>query len=111
MMQKIGYITDRILYLSPHTETDRPILAAIRGKHRTLMIDTGNSPAHADLFINKLRQQSHPLPHMAVLTHWHWDHTFGCHQIDVPILAHEETKRSMEKIIPLSWTDEALVPE
>lgn len=43
--------------MTPVSETDRPILGMVAGNERTLMIDAGNSEAHANLFIDALKEQ------------------------------------------------------
>lgn len=104
-IQKTG---NKIWYLPPEEETDRPVLAAICGDLHTLLIDAGNSPAHARLFLNELDKQQVSHIHLAVLTHWHWDHTFGASQIHVPKIAHTATRKKLETMVPLSWSDEEL---
>lgn len=101
-------LTDRIHFLPPDERTDRPILAAISGTKQTLMLDTGNSPAHAELFLKELERHGLSQPSVAVLTHWHWDHTFGGERIGAKLVAHEKTKAVLEKLVPLAWTDEAI---
>ncbi|HBF58269.1 MAG TPA: Zn-dependent hydrolase, partial [Exiguobacterium sp.] len=46
-MQYFKQLTSRIWYQTPVSETDRPILAVVRGEKHQLMIDAGNSSAHA----------------------------------------------------------------
>lgn len=47
MLKPIG---KHIYYLDHQPDTDRPLLAAVVGEKHCLMIDSGNSPAHAELF-------------------------------------------------------------
>mgnify|MGYP003329295852 CR=1 FL=1 len=42
-------------------------------------MDAGNSSDHVEKFYNGLRDLSLKLPDFTVITHWHWDHTFGMH--------------------------------
>ncbi|TCS93230.1 MBL fold metallo-hydrolase [Hazenella coriacea] len=101
-------LTDRIFYLTPDAETDRPILAAICGEHQTLLIDAGNSPVHADLFQNECSKHEITNIHMGVLTHWHWDHSFGASRLNVLMIAHEITKKKLEELVSFTWADEDL---
>lgn len=101
-------LTDHIVYLPCDHETDRPILAAISGSERTLIFDAGNSPVHARLFLEQLADYSLPKSEYLVISHWHWDHIFGMKQMNLPALAHRETKRKIEKLIGLDWSDKAL---
>ena len=107
-MQTLEKLKHRVWYQTPVSETDRPILGAVVGDRMTLMIDAGNSEAHAQLFLSELEKLRIPSPRMVVLTHWHWDHIFGLPALDIPSIASNLTKAEMEKLIPYQWTDEAL---
>ncbi|CAM3583328.1 MBL fold metallo-hydrolase [Aeromicrobium ponti] len=107
-MQTLKKITDRFWYQTPVSETDRPILGAVIGDKMTLMIDAGNSEAHASYFLSELEKHHIPAPSMAVLTHWHWDHIFGLPALDMLSIASSLTKTEMERLKPFQWTDEAL---
>ena len=43
-----------------------------------------------------------------MLTHWHWDHSFGGAALDVPIIAHRETAAELAHQASLDWSDAAL---
>lgn len=105
---KIRQLTERIFFLPPEQDTDRPILAAIRGKQKTLLVDAGNSAQHASLFLKQLGKEDISNIQMVVLTHWHWDHSFGADELNVVTIAHEQTKWQLQQLIPLSWSDDAL---
>ncbi|WP_238323001.1 MBL fold metallo-hydrolase [Gorillibacterium massiliense] len=101
--------------ISPHIdimhaehETDRPILAAVQGRRRTLLIDAGNSPKHAALFRAYLREQNCPEPDLLALTHWHWDHTFAMSAWGVPAVAHHATAQMLARLARLHWSAETL---
>lgn len=106
-MQDLYRLSERIYYLSPYQETDRPILAAVAGDERTLLIDAGNSAAHAKLFKEKLAsfQISGDL---VALTHWHWDHVFGLAEMNLPSIANSLTFEKIKEIQKYSWEDDAL---
>ena len=44
-------------------------------------------------FYRTLEEAGLPLPKLTVLTHWHWDHTFGMHAVHGLCLANEQTNR------------------
>jgi glyoxylase-like metal-dependent hydrolase (beta-lactamase superfamily II) len=109
MMQTIEKIGERFWYQTPVSETDRPVLGMVVGDKKTLMIDAGNSEAHARYFLDELSNRQVPRPDLLALTHWHWDHIFGLSALNGIIsFAYKETKAAMEKLTPLSWTNEAL---
>ncbi|MFN8453384.1 MAG: MBL fold metallo-hydrolase [Anaerolineae bacterium] len=105
---KLHQITPRVYWLEPDERTDRPILGAIAGRRATLMVDAGNSPAHAQLFLDELAAARVAPPNYCVLTHWHWDHVFGASALDVPTFAYRDTQRKVIELAGLDWSDEAL---
>lgn len=108
-MQSIEKIGERFWYMTPVSETDRPILGMVVGKEKSLMIDAGNSEAHAKLFLKMLADAQVTGPQILVLTHWHWDHIFGLSGLKgVLSISSNETKTEIEKLVPLTWSDEAL---
>lgn len=107
-MQEIKRINERFWYQTPVSLTDRPIIAAVVGDERTLMIDAGNSEAHAKSFLSELQIRKLRAPSLLVITHWHWDHIFGMSALDMPSISTSETKREIKKLLSYSWSDQAL---
>ncbi len=105
---KLNQITEHVYWLSPDETTDRPLLGAIVGQKGTVIVDAGNSPAHANLFLDELANNGIASPNYLVLTHWHWDHVFGTAVFNIPSFASQETKRIVEEMAGLDWSDEAL---
>ncbi|WP_057913094.1 MBL fold metallo-hydrolase [Peribacillus muralis] len=106
-MQTLQHLSKHIVYLTPVQETDRPILAAVKGNKKTLIIDAGNSVQHAQLFQEELLK--HDISgDFLVLTHSHWDHVFGLEHIEIPVICHEKTYQHIKEMQPLSWEDQAL---
>ena len=60
---------------------DRPNLGYVLGKETALAIDAGHSSSHVEDFYRALEAEGLPLPDLTVITHWHWDHTFGMHAV------------------------------
>ena len=73
----LNQIAENVYYMNFSTETDRPCLGYIRGTERSMMVDSGNSPEHVDLFLKELDEMGLPYPELVFITHHHWDHTFG----------------------------------
>lgn len=81
----------------------------VAGNNKTLMIDAGNSEDHANYFIQKTFKHENAKPDMVVLTHWHWDHIFGLPALsDSVSIASAKTRKEMEKLVPFSWSDDAI---
>ncbi|MHA6534771.1 MBL fold metallo-hydrolase [Paenibacillus sp. BAC0078] len=108
MDHKYQQLSPHILIMHAEHETDRPILAAIMGERRTLLMDAGNSPAHAELFRRELERRGCRQPDILVLTHWHWDHSFGMSAWKVPVIAHEGTAEALAGLSGLDWSEEEL---
>ncbi|CEG29281.1 MBL fold metallo-hydrolase [Bacillus sp. B-jedd] len=107
-MHQIKQLSEHVWYLPASHETDRPVLGAVLGQDYSLLIDAGNSPAHAELFLNELKRIGASESRLLVLTHWHWDHIFGTKKMNLPAIAHAKTKLHIDKLKGLQWTDEAL---
>jgi glyoxylase-like metal-dependent hydrolase (beta-lactamase superfamily II) len=87
---RLNQISQHVYWLPPDATTDRPTLGAVVGERATLIVDAGNSPAHAELFLNELANAGAPAPAYLVLTHSHWDHVFGVSAYDLPVFAYTE---------------------
>lgn len=107
-LSELQRLTKHIHYLPANNEVDRPILGVISGNEKTLLMDAGNSPAHASLLLDQVASLDIPTPAFLALTHWHWDHVFGMDRINLPTIAHRETHSALSRLIGLEWTDEAL---
>ena len=84
-------LTEHIWYMPFEAERDRPNLGYVKGDHWSLAIDAGHSAAHVREFYKLLEKEGLPLPGLTVLTHWHWDHTFGMHAVKGLTLANNRT--------------------
>ena len=105
---KLHQLTPHVYWTPPAEESDRPVMGAVVGEKGTLIVETGNSPAHADAFLSVLKALKKSPPIFAVVTHWQWDHVFGGSVLDVPVVAHEETCHVVSEMAKLNWRDKAL---
>ena len=107
-LSKLIKLSDRF-YVYPYEErTDRPNLYYILGDDYSVAIDAGNSARHVELFYDALKENGFPLPAYTVVSHWHWDHTFGLNQIHGLSFS---SKKAHDKLIEVSkwpWTLEAM---
>lgn len=106
-MQRLIRFSERIFYLTTDETVDRPLLMAVVGDERTLIIDGGNSANHARAFREVLEQVG-VRGDILVLTHAHWDHVFGVAEFLLPTIAHEKTKDKLDVLRTFEWTDAAL---
>ena len=93
---KLNRLTERIWVYPYEAERDRPNLSYIRGDRWSMAVDAGHSADHTQEFYGALEEAGLPLPKLTVLTHWHWDHTFGMHAVHGLCLANERTNQYLE---------------
>jgi len=107
-MQKLNQLTSRIYWLAHEDLYDRPILGYVHGDRFSIAIDAGNSAAHTARFAESLVAEKLPCPTFTVITHWHWDHTFGMHAVPGMTIASHETDLILRKVAKWTWTDDAM---
>jgi glyoxylase-like metal-dependent hydrolase (beta-lactamase superfamily II) len=93
---------------TPDDRTDRPALGAVHGERGTLLVEGGASTAHLGAFVTQLERRGRPPVEAIVLTHWHWDHSFGSAAVDVPVIAHRLSTEALARQARFDWSDEAL---
>ena len=98
-------ISDRIYYLPSQEEADRPVLGYIKGDKYSLAIDAGNSSKHVEKFYYELNNANLRLPDYTVITHWHWDHTFGMHSVVGKTIAGKLTNNKLKEVATWRWSD------
>ena len=91
----LNRLSERIWVFPFEEERDRPNLCYIRGDRWSLAVDAGHSADHTGAFYRALENAGLPLPELTVLSHWHWDHTFGMHAVNGLCLANELTNRHL----------------
>ena len=89
--------SSRIWYATFEEERDRPCLGYIRGDNWSVAVDAGHSDAHVDEFYDALKKEQLPLPELTVITHWHWDHSFGMHRVNGLCIANSRTNRHLKE--------------
>ncbi|MFJ7728655.1 MBL fold metallo-hydrolase [Neobacillus sp. NPDC097160] len=105
MLKKLA---NRVYYMPHYADTDRPALGLICGDAFSVIVDSGNSPAHARDFLDLVEKMDIPPVKFVVITHWHWDHIFGMKTMNLLTISHEETKKKLDYLKTLKWDDAAL---
>ena len=90
-------LSEHIWYMTYEEERDRPNLGYVKGDNWSLAIDAGHSEVHTKEFYAFLEKEGLPLPSLTVLTHWHWDHTFGMHSVNGLCIANDKTNKHLEE--------------
>ncbi|HSB02583.1 MAG TPA: MBL fold metallo-hydrolase [Anaerolineales bacterium] len=101
-------LAEGILYTEPKGETDRPVLGIISGSKRSLMVDGGNSPSHAQAFLDELSQHHLRMPDFVAITHAHCDHIFGLSLFDSIVIANRITNDKITELQQRPWDDDSV---
>ena len=72
------------------------------------MVDAGASVKHTNEFLETLKEAGLPSPDYCVLTHWHWDHSFGAEALNLPLIAHRKTAEALTVQSNYSFSNKAL---
>ena len=101
-------LTDRVWTL-PHDEaSDRPVLTYIEGDQLSVAVDAGSSPAHVREFYTAITDKGLTIPEITILTHWHWDHSFGLCATNGFTMASKKTTEKLKEVAQWAWTPEAM---
>ena len=98
-------ITANIYSSDFEEENDRPRLGYIKGTRFNVMVDAGNSPAHAQMFLEALEKEGLQAPDFVILTHWHWDHVYGLSQLTLPSICSAKTQAKLIEMSHWKWDD------
>ena len=98
MTQQLEKLSEHVWLFPFDSPKDRPNLGYIRGQNIAMAIDAGHSSSHVDDFYSSLEKEGLPLPDLTVITHWHWDHTFGMHAVHGKTLVRPETNSKLRRI-------------
>lgn len=101
-------LSKHIYYSEHNPKGDRPVLGYIVGNKMAIMVDAGNSAAHTADFFDLLHRYGLKKPDICIITHWHWDHTFGLHALDIETYAHTNTNEKLRELSTWEWTDSAM---
>lgn len=101
-------LTKNIYYTESDRISDRPVLGYIKGEKFSIMIDGGNSKKHVNDYYKALKEKALVKPELCIVTHWHWDHTFGMEALDIKTIAHENTNIELERMKRWKWTEASM---
>lgn len=104
----LNKISDKTYYLSNQEDKGRPALGLVSGDHSSLIIDAGNSPRHAEEFLQEIEKLNVPRVEYAVITHAHWDHFMGMNEFDARIIVNHQTNELLQRWLNFSYDDLSL---
>lgn len=100
--------SDRIYYMPFNDKTDQPNIGYVLGDNFSVMIDTGNSPKSLNLFYKGLNERNLSKPDFALITHFHWDHTFAMCAFEGKTICNTITNNYLKSMSEWEWTDKAM---
>lgn len=95
---KLQRLSEHVWIFPFNSPKDRPNLGYILGADKALAVDAGHSSSHVEDFYDAIRAEGLPLPEITVITHWHWDHTYGMHAVNGETMARPETNAKLAEI-------------
>ena len=98
-------ITEHIYIHPAEHYTDRPNIGYILGKNKALVFDAGNSENHVEKLKRELTEHGLPLPDYVLLSHWHWDHSFGAKFWNASVIAGAKTNKELKKVRDWKWDE------
>ena len=101
-------LSENIWFLPFEKRGDRPNLYYIKGEDFSISVDAGNSQRHVQKFYDALKEMDFPAPRYTVISHWHWDHTFGLKYIPSISIASMNCHRNLQKVSKWEWTKEKM---
>ncbi len=104
----LNQVSPNVYILPFDSHRDRPNLGYIHGQKYSVLVDAGNSAAHLNAMLEAIDEAGLPKPEIALITHWHWDHTFGMHAFSGTTMTHAKTNEILEGITQWQWTPEAM---
>lgn len=104
MASEFVKVTDRIYFFSGEQEIDRPFLYYIKGSDYSVAIDAGQSKAHVEQFYSAIQKEGFLIPKYTIITHWHWDHSFGLPYIQGESISSQLTRQQLEVVSNWKWT-------
>ena len=107
-MNSLIKLSERLYYLPYEKLTDRPNLYYIKGDDYSVAVDAGNSGRHVEKFYNALKEEGLVLPKYTIISHWHWDHTFGLKHIFGKSMSTALTKEKLNEVSRWKWTVEEM---
>ena len=96
------------VYILPFViDRDRPNLGYVHCDYFSVLIDAGNSKSHLETMLDAVDSGSSGTK-LALITHWHWDHTFGMHAFSGTMITHTTTNGILKELTAWEWTEAAM---
>ena len=98
--------SDRVYYSDFDEITNQPVTGYILGNNYSLLIDSTLSSKSTLRLLKEIEEAGLRKPDFVMLTHSHWDHTYGLKPLSVPVIANSLTYEYMKKEKSWPWSNE-----
>lgn len=107
-MIPLQQLSDHVWYFPPDKDSSKvqPAIGIICTQTQTVLVDAGNSPAHARRVMQALGQINAPPLSYIIYTHHHWDHIFGACAYGVPVTAQRICYEAVVRYAQNDWSPE-----
>lgn len=102
-MKNLIKVSEHIYFMKYRRLGDRPNLYYIKGDKYSIVIDAGNCKAQVDKFYKILKENNLEDPKYTIITHWHWDHTFGLKYAKGETISSIKTYKKLEEVQKWKW--------
>lgn len=101
-------LTEHVWYFPPDKDQTKvqASVGIICTPTQTVLVDAGNSPAHARRVMDALKSINAPPLSQIIYTHHHWDHIFGAVAFGVPVTAHRICYDAVVRYAQNDWSPE-----
>lgn len=101
-------LSEHIFIYKAEHYTDRPNIGLVIGEKNALLFDAGNSEKHVEKMKHDLSEKGLPFPDFVLLSHWHWDHSFGAKFWNAKIISGRITDEQLRRVMKWKWDDESM---
>lgn len=105
---RLEQLTKRVYCSTFDRNRDWSALGVVCGNNFNVMIDAGASPKQVQAFYQLLKDNAIKQPELTILTHWHWDHSFGMSGLAGRTIACRETHERLLEMATWQWNDAAM---
>ena len=102
-MKNLRKLSEHLYVYDFEKETDRPNLYYIKGRDYSVAVDAGNSRKHLESFYAAVEDAGFDMPRYTVISHWHWDHTFGLCALKGTSISSKLTHKYLAKVMRWKW--------
>ena len=99
--------SERVYYSDFGEITDQPVTGYILGNNYSLLIDSTLSSKATLRLLKEIAETGLKKPDFVMLTHSHWDHTYGLGPLNVPVIANSLTYEYMKSEKDRTWNNES----